>query len=245
MLMKSWRMTQLRRSSGQRVRRSPQTTLLRNRRSIAWRFASFAGRSSKESSRLQSSATGVFFAGTLDHKMKNPVLHTRNQWATSKTKIYDTFTEGVSKMHHSKYLHFLFGRVEIQRGQRLQKLFFLVPAAIRTLKGQSLIKDWQEGCINTVDRSGPEAKLQDFSEQVWDEYIGFVEHQYNLSQKPFPLNASGEVMAAARSIIVLLTIIITGTVALVYDGSYSKEHRMGEYDVHYAKDWYVWVLTGF
>lgn len=185
-----------------------------------------------------------FFAGTLDHKMKNPVLHTRNQWATSKTKIYDTFTEGVSKMHHSKYLHFLFGRVEIQRGQRLQKLFFLVPAAIRTLKGQSLIKDWQEGCINTVDRSGPEAKLQDFSEQVWDEYIGFVEHQYNLSQKPFPLNASGEVMAAARSIIVLLTIIITGTVALVYDGSYSKEHRMGEYDVHYAKDWYVWVLTG-
>ena len=40
-----------------------------------------------------------------------------------------------------KYLHFLFGRVEIQRGQRLQKLFFLVPAAIRTLKGQSLIKD--------------------------------------------------------------------------------------------------------
>ena len=55
-------------------------------------------------------------------------------------------------------------------------------------------------------------------------------------------------MAAARSIIVLLTIIITsrllnlpcghmvafgahhvqGSVALVYDGSYSKEHRMGE-----------------
>ena len=74
----------------------------------------------------------------------------------------------------------------------MQKLFFLVPAAIRTLKGQSLIKDlnrdkqlfaavqlqilvdwqdWQEGCINTVDRSGPEAKLQDFSEQVWDECL--------------------------------------------------------------------------
>lgn len=185
----------------------------------------------------------ALFEGTLDRKAKHPNLHSRNQWATSKSKIYDTFNEAVTKMHHSKYLHFLFGRVEIIRGSRLQKLFFLVPKAIRSLKAQSLIKDWQEGCINSVDRSGPEAKLQDFSEQVRDEYIGFVEHQYSLSQKPFPLNASGEVMATARSAIVLLTIGITCAVAFLYDGSYSKEHKMGEYDVHYTKKWYVWVLT--
>lgn len=165
------------------------------------------------------------FEGSIERKAKKPLLYTRNQWATSKSKIYDTFNESVSKMHHSKYLHFLFGRVEIIRGQRLQKLFFLVPKAIRTLKSQSLLKDWQEtplpqypadvlfslstlrcfspyancckrtlfnskpacefplnasrrkeGCINSVDRSGPEAKLQDFSEQI-EEYIGFVEHQ--------------------------------------------------------------------
>eukprot|EP00931_Biecheleriopsis_adriatica_P055980 TRINITY_DN33185_c0_g1_i1.p1 TRINITY_DN33185_c0_g1~~TRINITY_DN33185_c0_g1_i1.p1 ORF type:complete len:3737 (+),score=795.69 TRINITY_DN33185_c0_g1_i1:1026-12236(+) len=183
------------------------------------------------------------FTGNLERKTVHPLLHTRQQWATSKTKIYDSFNEAINKMHHSKYLHFLFGRVEIIRGQRLQKLFFLVPAAIRSLKGQSLIKDWQESCINSVDRSGPEAKLQDFSESVWDEYIGFVDHQYNLSQKPFPLNASGEVMAISRSIIVYLTIAITAGVALVYDGSYSKEHQMGEYSVHYPKAWYVWVLT--
>ncbi|CAK9028783.1 4 [Durusdinium trenchii] len=184
------------------------------------------------------------FEGTLDRgQTANLVLHTRNQWATSKSKIYDSFNEAVTKMHHSKYLHFLFGRVEIIRGQRLQKLFFLVPKAIRTLKAQSLIKDWQNSCTNSVDRTGPEAKLQDFSEQVRDEYIGFVEHQYNLSQKPFPLNASGEVMATARSAIVLLTIGITSVVAFLYDGSYSKDHKMGEYDVHYTKKWYVWVLT--
>lgn len=85
------------------------------------------------------------FDGTLERAAKHPVLHTRNQWATSKSKIYDTFNEAVTKMHHSKYLHFLFGRVEIIRGSRLQKLFFLVPKAIRFLKAQSLIKDWQEG----------------------------------------------------------------------------------------------------
>eukprot|EP00441_Pelagodinium_beii_P041338 CAMPEP_0197644914 /NCGR_PEP_ID=MMETSP1338-20131121/17736_1 /TAXON_ID=43686 ORGANISM="Pelagodinium beii, Strain RCC1491" /NCGR_SAMPLE_ID=MMETSP1338 /ASSEMBLY_ACC=CAM_ASM_000754 /LENGTH=1454 /DNA_ID=CAMNT_0043218391 /DNA_START=9 /DNA_END=4373 /DNA_ORIENTATION=+ len=184
------------------------------------------------------------FSGTLERKTPNAVLFTRTSWATSKTKIYDTFNEAVSKMHHGKYLHYLFGRIEIIRGQRLQKLFFLVPPAIRHLKGQSLIKDWQVGCVNAVDRSGPEAKLQDFSEQVWDEYIGFVEHQYSLSQKPFPLNASGEVMASSRSMIVLLTSMICCGVALVYDGSYSKTHKMGEYDVHYTKGWYVWLLLG-
>lgn len=59
--------------------------------------------------------------------------------------------------------------------------------------------------------------------------------RYNLSQKPFPLNASGEVMATARSAIVLLTIAITSLVAFLYDGSYSKDHKMGEYEVGFLK----------
>ena len=243
MMMKSLRMTQLSLSSVPKERKNPVIMTWKLRKNIPWKFVFFVGLCLKVFNNHQSLGIVLSSKELWIGKRSNPNLHSRNQWATSKSKIYDTFNEAVTKMHHSKYLHFLFGRVEIIRGSRLQKLFFLVPKAIRSLKAQSLIKDWQEGCINSVDRSGPEAKLQDFSEQVRDEYIGFVEHQYSLSQKPFPLNASGEVMATARSAIVLLTIGITCAVAFLYDGSYSKEHKMGEYDVHYTKKWYVWVLT--
>ncbi|CAE8725672.1 unnamed protein product [Polarella glacialis] len=182
------------------------------------------------------------FERTIERKTSSPMIYTRQNWSTAKSKIYDSFNEAIGTMHDNKYLHFLFGRVEILRGQRLQKVFFLVPEPIRSLKGQSLIHDWQESCINEVDRSGQEAKMQDFSVRVWDEYIGFVNHQFMLSQKPFPLNSSGEVMAFSKSAICLLTILITSGVALTYDGSYSVDHKLGQYKVHYPEEWYVWTL---
>ena len=59
---------------------------------------------------------------------KQPV-YTLAYWNTMKTKVYDYFLDTVRSMHNPKYLHFLFGQVEIVRGSRLQKLFFFVPQA--------------------------------------------------------------------------------------------------------------------
>jgi len=171
-------------------------------------------------------------------------VYSPQRWQLAKAKRYDHFMEKVTVMHHSKYLHFLYGRIEVQRGERLQKLFYLVPEPIRKLKAQSLIKDWQVKCKAEVDRSGPEAKLQSFSEAVSDEYIDFVKHQFNLQGSPFPFNSCGEIMKGSRIFINIFTVVITFSVAMVYQGSYSKDHKMGEYSVHYPMKWHVMALTG-
>uniref|UniRef100_A0A7S4UVM0 Ion transport domain-containing protein n=1 Tax=Alexandrium monilatum TaxID=311494 RepID=A0A7S4UVM0_9DINO len=168
-----------------------------------------------------------------------PELFTYQRWNTMKTRVYDHFHNTLNAVHHPRYIYFLFARVELLRGQRLQKAFFMVPRAIRSLKSQSLIKDWQEGLINAVDRSGPEAQLQDFTERVRDEYVSFVQHQYALSRRAFPVNSAGQLMALARELIKALTLAITLWVAAVYDGSYSRRHRLGDFAAHYGERWHV------
>jgi len=184
------------------------------------------------------------FTEPIERMNKDVPTFNPQHWNGAKTKIYDTFTSAVTSMHHSKYLHFLFGRIEILRGPRLQKLFFLVPRPIRYMKDHALIKQWQENLINMVDRTGPEAKMQDFSERVRDEYIEFVKHQYMLSGKPFPLNSAGSVIAQSENILSFLTVVMTLAIAFVYTGSYSETHHFGQYAVHYPKSWYVLVFSG-
>merc|ERR1719253_200056 len=87
------------------------------------------------------------FADEIIRKKKGAPVYNQMRWQNAKTKIYDDFVEAISQMHHPKYLYFLFGRIEILRGERLQKVFFLVPEPIRFLKGQALLKDWQDLCI--------------------------------------------------------------------------------------------------
>merc|ERR1711912_15755 len=62
-----------------------------------------------------------------------------NTWTTKKTKIFDNFVSKVHKDHDRRYLHYLVGRIEIIRGARLQRIFFLMPKSIRSLKNNSLV----------------------------------------------------------------------------------------------------------
>jgi hypothetical protein len=169
-------------------------------------------------------------------------IYVKSDWTTAYTKIFSFFMECVHRFHGQKYLHFLFGVVEIARGTRLQKMYFLVPRAIRILKNQSLIKDWQENCLVLVDRSSPEAKIDDFCDRVLSEYITFVRHQYSLLQKPWPFNKAGEVIAFCISLTVVTTLCINMFLCMVFVGSYSH-HSLGNTTLHYAKHWYVHLLT--
>lgn len=179
----------------------------------------------------------------LERKHEGFVPFLPQRWNAIYSKVYSHFNDEVTRMHQSKYLHFLFGRIEILRGPRLQKIFFLVPPAIRYLKDHALIKEWQDKCINDADRDSAESKLQSFSEAVCEQYVGFVKHQYMLSGKPFPLNAAGEVAAQSQNLLNFLTVIMTVLIALVYKGSYSETQHLGEYDVHYPQHWQVIGFT--
>jgi len=165
-------------------------------------------------------------------------------WTQMKTKVFDSFIERVTTYHHEKYLHFLFGQVEIVRGSRLQRLFFFVPPAIRMLKNQLLIHQWQEGCLLQVERSSPEAQVSDFADRVNDEYITFVQHQYFLLQKPWPFNMVGEVINMCINTTMVTTVVLNTVMVVVYTGSYSH-HSILNTEVHYTSLLYVILLTVF
>ncbi|CAE8613787.1 unnamed protein product [Polarella glacialis] len=171
-------------------------------------------------------------------------VYAMSHWIAEKNKKFDLFVDQVHKMHGEKYLHFLFGQVEIVRGSRIQRVFFLVPQAIRVLKDQSLIHKWQEGCLVAVDRSSPEAQIDDFADLVNGQYISFVQNQYYLLDKPWPLNKSGEVIALCVNSTMLTTGIINGILVVVYMGSYS-EHLITDQELHYPNHISVYVLTFF
>jgi len=148
-------------------------------------------------------------------------LSSNTHWQLYKSKVYDHFIDKVLKLHNKKYLHFLFGQVEIVRGSRLQKMFFLVPRPVRVLKNHSLIHQWQEDCLTNVDRTSPEAQIDNFAELVMGQYISFVRTQFSLSQKPWPFNRAGEADSFCVAATMVTTTIINGIMIPVYAGSYS------------------------
>ncbi|CAK9096851.1 4 [Durusdinium trenchii] len=182
-----------------------------------------------------------------DVKIEQPVdrvAYTKQDWSVAKTKMFDQFLDKVQKMLGEKYLHFLFGQVEIVRGSRLQRIYFLVPKSIRVLKNHSLIHKWQEECLVAVERSSPEAQIDDFADMVNGQYISFVQKQYDLLGKPWPFNRAGEVIALCINSTMLTTAIINSILVLVYVGSYS-EHSITAQDIHYPNHLSVYALTGF
>jgi len=182
-----------------------------------------------------------------DVKIEQPAdmpVYTKPEWATAKTKIFDRFLEKVQKMLGEKYLHFLFGQVEIVRGSRLQRVYFLVPKAIRVLKNHSLVHKWQEECLVNVKRTSPEAQIDDFADLVNGEYISFVQKQFDLLGKPWPFNRAGEVIALCINSTMLTTAIINSILVFVYTSSYS-EHSILEQDIHYPNQLSVYILTFF
>jgi len=158
----------------------------------------------------------------------------KGDWAAAKAKIYDFFKESVTRKTHAKYLHYLFGRVEVVRGTRLQRLYFLVPESVRALKDHSLVKAWQESFVQEVKRSSPEEKIDGFSDRVMSEYITFVEHQYELLKRPWPLNRAGEVISFSLNAIIFLTILINIFLIAFYNKAYTADdpeaqwHSFGE-----------------
>eukprot|EP00933_Yihiella_yeosuensis_P029935 TRINITY_DN2358_c0_g1_i1.p1 TRINITY_DN2358_c0_g1~~TRINITY_DN2358_c0_g1_i1.p1 ORF type:complete len:937 (+),score=183.81 TRINITY_DN2358_c0_g1_i1:206-2812(+) len=178
--------------------------------------------------------------------IESPVepVYAMPHWGAAKTKAFDSFVGEVQKMHGQKYLHFLFGQVEIIRGSRLQRVFFLVPKAIRVLKNQSLIHKWQEDALIAVDRSSPEAQIDDFADLVNGQYISFVQKQYSLLEKPWPFNISGEVIAFCVSTTMVTTGIINSVLVSVYMGSYSTTSIL-EQESHYPSHLSLYLLTFF
>eukprot|EP00927_Polykrikos_kofoidii_P076835 TRINITY_DN73860_c0_g1_i1.p1 TRINITY_DN73860_c0_g1~~TRINITY_DN73860_c0_g1_i1.p1 ORF type:complete len:1051 (-),score=212.36 TRINITY_DN73860_c0_g1_i1:79-3231(-) len=173
--------------------------------------------------------------------LPKPEIYQWSQWSTAKTKIFDRFTERVKEIHNEKYLHFLFGKIEIVRGSRLQTVFFFVPPAIRKLKNHQLIHKWQESCLMKVDRSSPEAQIDEFADIVNSEYISFVQHQYFLLQKPWPINQAGEVISFCVTSTMITTSILNLVMLMVYNGAYSK-HSM-DLSIHYQSHLSVYILT--
>jgi hypothetical protein len=142
---------------------------------------------------------------------EKPTYYATNVWTTKKTKIFDKFVSKVYADHDTRYLHYLVGRIEIIRGARLQRIFFLMPRSIRSLKNNSLVHGWQEKCIAAdIDRDSPEAQIDTFSDAILNQYNSFVEHQYSLLSKPPPLNSAGPVISFCINITMLATVLING-----------------------------------
>eukprot|EP00928_Gymnodinium_smaydae_P073705 TRINITY_DN5685_c0_g2_i2.p1 TRINITY_DN5685_c0_g2~~TRINITY_DN5685_c0_g2_i2.p1 ORF type:complete len:2031 (+),score=578.31 TRINITY_DN5685_c0_g2_i2:833-6094(+) len=171
-------------------------------------------------------------------------LSTYSQWKGMKTKVFNSFVDKVQSDHNDKYLHFLFGQVEIVCGSRLQRIFFFVPPAIRELKNQLLVHKWQEDCLVKVDRSSPEAQIDNFGDLVNGEYVSFVQHQYFLLNKPWPFNMAGEVIDFCINSTMLTTVIVNCVMILNFHGSYSK-HSILRTDIHYDSRVTVYILTFF
>jgi hypothetical protein len=163
-------------------------------------------------------------------------VYTKSDWQQSKTKVFDYFWECVAKMHHAKYLHFLFGVIEVVRGTRIQKLYFLNRKSIRIMKEHSLVKQWQDACCQEVDRSGPESRIDDFSDRVQNEYISFVQHQWYMKQQPWPLNSVGDMMAFCIKMNIFIILIMTPFIVIFYQGSYT--HRPNSlYGAFFLHSW--------
>jgi hypothetical protein len=173
---------------------------------------------------------------------KDFVPFTSSLWNVALTKIINHFNAAVTKMHHEKYLHFLFGQVEVVRGARLQRMYFLVPEAIRVMKDHPLVKAWQDAMLAEVDRSGPEARLDDFSDRVIGQYIPFVEHMWFLQQQPWPLNVCGEMMDLSARFTLYLMLIINVWMLAVYDGAYDKHTGPTTWLEHYPEGIHVTCL---
>jgi len=171
-------------------------------------------------------------------------LFTFNTWSSNKTKVFDHFLETVAKTRNEKYLHFLFGQVEIQRGSRLQRMFFVVPPPIRTLKDHPLVHSWQEKCQQEVDRSSPEAQIDSFSDAVMAQYIPFVLTQYELLNNPWPFNKAGEVISFCMKTTMFTTCIINAILVNTYTGSYSH-HSILNSDLHFQNHVWIYLLTAF
>ena len=147
-------------------------------------------------------------------------------------------------MHHGKYIHFLFGQVEVTRGARIQRMYFLLPESIRVMKDHQLVRMWQDDLCLTVDRSSPEAKLDDFSDKVRQQYIPFVEHMYLLAESPFPLNMAGEMMAYCMQVKAYVTWIINIWVILIYGGTYDQPGAPSNiWQSHYPMGYAIWPVT--
>uniref|UniRef100_A0A7S4SW96 Ion transport domain-containing protein n=1 Tax=Alexandrium monilatum TaxID=311494 RepID=A0A7S4SW96_9DINO len=174
-----------------------------------------------------------------------PEVYNTSIWLSAKAKVYDVFNAKVANMHNSKYLHFLFGQVEIVRGARLQRIYFLVPRQIRVLKNHALIKEWQEELLMIVDRTSPEAQIDSFADMVKDQYISFVRHQFSLHERPWPFNKASEVISFCINATMLTTIVINTFLTCVYVGSYSKSLWVAKPEQHFKHHFYVQILTAF
>jgi len=182
---------------------------------------------------------------SIERERDPPEIFNLTLWKSADDKIFRKFTADVSEMHASgnKYLHFLFGSVEVVRGQsgaaRLQKLHFLVPKSIRVLKDHALVEEWQESCWkNKVDRSGNEPKLDSFAEAVQQEYVSFVNLQYDLKCSLWPLNVAGDAIALAQYVGALLTTAIAVLTVFLYTGAYTK-HPVVDQEDHFVKPWHL------
>jgi len=179
-----------------------------------------------------------------DPRLK-PEFFQSSNWSTQKTKVFEKFVSKVEKDHGSKYLHFLIGQIEIVRGSRLQRIFFLMPRSIRTLKNNSLVHGWQENCLQEdIDRDSPEALIDSFSDAIMQRYISFVNHQYSLLSKPPPLNQAGEVIEMCIQVTMATTCVINSIMIYVYVGSYS-EHSVMNTALHYPSKFSVYVIQFF
>jgi len=190
--------------------------------------------------------TPLFKTMVIDRSDDEPgPFYSTSSWSTKKTKIFDRFVQKVEGDHDSKYLHFLVGRIEIIRGARLQRIFFLMPRTIRTLKKNPLIHEWQEETMNgdAIDRESPESQIDSFSDAVNEQYISFVEHQYSLLSKPAPFNMAGEVISLCIKITMVTTVIINSIMVYVYVGSYSRHPN--DTELHYPSKFWVYIIKFF
>eukprot|EP00812_Abedinium_dasypus_P000159 NODE_101_length_2126_cov_516.460647.p1 GENE.NODE_101_length_2126_cov_516.460647~~NODE_101_length_2126_cov_516.460647.p1 ORF type:complete len:635 (+),score=274.27 NODE_101_length_2126_cov_516.460647:42-1946(+) len=169
-------------------------------------------------------------------------IYTSSHWQAARNKIFDHFVDSVQKSHNNKYLHFLFGQIEVVRGSRLQRSFFLVPRQIRVLKDNTLVHGWQEDLLLRVERSSPEAQIDDFAERVLQYYVSFVRHQYSLLSKPWPFNRAGEVISFCIKLTMVTTVVINGIMLKVYGGSYS-DHSVTVTNTHYPNHLSVHALS--
>jgi len=197
--------------------------------------------------KTQNFKTMVVDRGEPDPDRPRPKLFTTSSWSTRKTKIFDRFVSKVHGDHDSRYLHFLIGKIELIRGARLQRVFFLMPRSIRTLKNNSLVHAWQESCIygsDTIDRTSPEAQIDSFADAIQSQFNSFVTHQYAQLEKPPPFNSAGEVISFCVNITMAATVIINAIMVTVYVGSYSH-HSILNTELHYPTQFSVLLIRFF